>query len=344
MPPQKSPWIGRALVAVLIVAAVYAVTRNPQWRDFEWSAFVASSRQVRPGWLLAAVCCVFSTHALRVVRWMRLMRPIQKNVRFADIFSATVIGFGAVALLGRAGEFIRPYLIARRTGVPVAGQISIWFLERFLDTLMILGLAGAAIGSMQWGADAELAAWVRGAGNMILAAAATAFAGLFAIPPFFGRFRKPALRLAGPLPPRLQNRLGEALARFDEGLQGLRDLPSIASVFGSSAVLWLVLWLAFHCILLACLPDRSFDAQQTIVFMGLLMVGSLLQVPGIGGGVQVATVAALTRVFGVAEEPASVTAIVVWLTTFMLAVPAAFLLLARQGLSFKSLRQLKSER
>ncbi len=317
--------------------------RGAQWRDFEWSAFAASFRQLRWDWLLAAACCVFFAHALRVIRWMRLMRPIERNARFMDIFSATVIGFGAVALLGRAGEFVRPYLVARRTGVPVTGQLSIWFLERFLDLAMILGLAGSAFGSMNWGAESEFAAWARGAGRAMLGAAAAAFAALLALPPFFERLRKPALRLASPLPLRLRGRLGAALARFNEGFQGLRGLPSAAHVFGTSAALWLVLWLAFDFMLRACLPDRSFDARQISVFMGLLMAGSIVQAPGIGGGVQIAAVAALTRVFGVDEEPASVAAIVIWLTTFMLAVPLALLLLARQGLSFQALRQLKSE-
>ncbi len=271
------------------------------------------------------------------------MSPIKRNARFTEIFSATVIGFGAIALLGRAGEFIRPYLIARRTGVSVASQMSIWFLERFLDLLMILGLAGGAFHSMNRGVDSEPAAWAWGAERAMLTAAAASFFVLFILPPFFDRFRKLALRLMVPLPVRLQDKLGKILARFSEGFQGLRGLPSVAYVFGSSALIWLALWLAFDFILRACLPDRSFDARQIMVFMGLLMAGSIVQVPGIGGGVQIAAVAALTRVFGVAEEPASVTAIVIWLMTFMFAVPLALLFLARQGLSLKALRQLELE-
>ena len=343
MSSPKNPWRGRIIAAVLIAAVAYALMRNSQWRNFEWSAFAASFRQLRWGWLLAAACCVLSSFVLRVIRWMRLMSPTKRNVRFADVFSATVIGFCAVALLGRAGEFVRPYLVARRAGVPVAGQLSIWFLERFLDLSIILVLAGSAFGSMNWGADSELAAGARGAGRAMLGASAAAFAALFILPPFFDRFRKSVLRLAVPLPPRLRDRLGGALARFGEGLRGLRGLPSAAHVFGSSAVMWLVLWLAFDFMLRGCLPDRSFDARQISAFMGLLMAGSVVQVPGIGGGVQVAAVAALTGVFGVDEEPASVAAIVIWLTAFMLPVPLAPALLARQGLSLKALRQLKSE-
>lgn len=329
--------------AAAVAALVWIVMCSPQWRDFEWSAFAAGFRQLRWGWLLAASCCVFSAYVLRVIRWMRLMGPIERNVRFTDIFSATVIGFGAVALLGRPGEFVRPYLVARRAGVPVAGQLSIWFLERFLDLSIVLALAGSAFVSMRWAADLELAAWARGAGRAMLGASAAVFAALFLLPPFFDRFRHAVLRLAALLPSGFQDRLGGALARFGEGLQGMRGFSSAVYVFASSAVLWLALWLAIDFMLRGCLPGHSFDAQQIAAFIGLLMAGSVVQAPGVGGGVQVAAVAALTGLFGVEEEPAAVTAVVIWLMAFMLAVPAALVLLARQGLSLRALRQLESE-
>ena len=343
MSSPKSRWKGRILAAAAAAAVCWAVMRSPQWRDFEWGAFAAGFRQLQWGWLLASVCCVFSAHALRAVRWVRLMSPIRRNARFAEVFSATVIGFGAVALLGRAGEFVRPYLVARRTGVPVAGQISIWFVERFLDLSIVLVLAGSAFVSLQRAADLELAAWARSAGRAMLGASAAVFAALFILPPFFDRFRLGALRLAQPLSEKFRDKLGVMLARFGEGLQGLRGFSNAARVLAASVVMWLVIWLAFDCMLRGCLPDRSFGVLQISAFMGLLMAGSVVQAPGIGGGIQVAAVAALTGLFGVDEEPAAVTAIVIWLTTFMLAAPLALALLARQGLSLRALRQLESE-
>lgn len=343
MSSKKSSWKGWIVAAVLLGGVVYAVMSNPQWRDFDWAAFGDSFRRVHLGWLFAATACMLSTFAIRVARWKRLMRPISRDVRFKDLLTATVIGFGALALLGRAGEFVRPYLIARQAKVPVAGQISIWLIERFLDMLMILGLAGTAISYMDWGTDSELAEWARGAGYGIIGVAGLACVVLFVLPQFFDQFKALALKLAAPLPMRFQDKLADILTRLGEGFQGLCDFPSVAYAFGSSALMWFVLWLAFDFLLRACLPGQSFDPQQVLVFMGFLMVGSVLQVPGIGGGVQVATVATLTRVFGVDEEPASVAAIVIWLATFMVAVPPALFLLARQGLSLRSLGQLNSE-
>ena len=59
--------------------------------------------------------------------------------------SPTVIGFTGLALLGRAGEFIRPYLIARRTDLPFSSQLAVWTVERIFDVgaftvLMVLAI------------------------------------------------------------------------------------------------------------------------------------------------------------------------------------------------------------
>ena len=342
MSSRNKSWTGWIVSAILVGGVTYSVMNDPQWRKFEWSGFVDSLRQVHLGWLAAGAACVMSTYFLRVLRWKRLMRPIKRDTSFNDIFFATMIGFGAIALLGRAGEFVRPYLVARNENVPVAGQLSIWLLERLLDMLMILVLAGTAISSMDWGEDGELAEWAGNIGFGIVVAATAAFLVLFILPQFYDRFQALAVRMTAPLPIGLQGKIARILTRLGEGFQGLRDFPSVAYAFGSSAFMWVLLWLSFDFMLRASLPNHSFDAQQVLVFMGMLMAGSILQVPGIGGGVQVATIVTLTCVFGVDEEPATATAIVVWLTAFMMAVPAALVLLARQGLSLKSLRQLES--
>ena len=59
-----------------------------------------------------------------------------------NLLSATVIGFTAITLFGRPGEFVRPYLIALKEKVPVTSQLAAWLLERIFDLLMALLLFG----------------------------------------------------------------------------------------------------------------------------------------------------------------------------------------------------------
>ena len=54
-----------------------------------------------------------------------------------------MIGFTALALLGRPGELIRPYLIARHTNLSFASQVAVWAVERIFDvggfTVLLVG-------------------------------------------------------------------------------------------------------------------------------------------------------------------------------------------------------------
>ena len=66
-----------------------------------------------------------------------------------NLLSATMIGFTAITLFGRPGEFVRPYLIARKEQVPVTSQFAAWVLERIFDLLMALLLFAFALTRVQ---------------------------------------------------------------------------------------------------------------------------------------------------------------------------------------------------
>jgi uncharacterized membrane protein YbhN (UPF0104 family) len=83
---------------------------------------------------------------------------------------------------------------------------------------------------------------------------------------------------------------------------------------------------------------------SAVLLLAVTMLGSLLQLPGVGGGAQVASFIALTQIFGVDPEPAAAAAIVLWLVTFAASILVGIPLLIREGWSMGELRRLaKSE-
>ena len=44
-----------------------------------------------------------------------------------------MIGFTAVALIGRVADPVRPYLVAKKTGLPISSQIAVYIVERLSD-------------------------------------------------------------------------------------------------------------------------------------------------------------------------------------------------------------------
>src|SRR5215475_5482730 len=69
---------------------------------------------------------------MRALRWRVFLEPVCKTST-GRLVPATFIGFTGLALLGRAGEFIRPYLISRKENLPFASQVGVWTVERIFD-------------------------------------------------------------------------------------------------------------------------------------------------------------------------------------------------------------------
>jgi hypothetical protein len=69
-------------------------------------------------------------------------------------------------------------------------------------------------------------------------------------------------------------------------------------------------------------------------------VGSVLQLPGVGGGAQIASFIGLTRIFGVEQEPAAAIAVVLWMITFAGSTLIGIPLLIHEGMSVGQLRKL----
>jgi hypothetical protein len=69
------------------------------------------------------------------------------------------------------------------------------------------------------------------------------------------------------------------------------------------------------------------------------MLGSLVQLPGVGGGSQLATISTLQRVFEVPPEIAASCGILLWMVTFMTVIPTGLILAHRERLSLRKLSQ-----
>ena len=82
------------------------------------------------------------------------------------------------------------------------------------------------------------------------------------------------------------------------------------------------------------------DESGAMLLLAVTLVGSVLQLPGIGGGAQIASIVALTAIFGVEQEPAIAIAAVLWITTFAGNTLVGIPLLIHEGMSLGELRQL----
>ncbi len=100
------------LLAVLAIGFFFYKFRNSiTLEGFHWSLVAESLREARISLLLLSVAAIYVCFAIRALRWMRFCRALGQT-HFWNVYSATLMGFTCTFLLGRAGEPIRPVLIA----------------------------------------------------------------------------------------------------------------------------------------------------------------------------------------------------------------------------------------
>ena len=130
------------LVFTLLVSALLVW----RWREahFEWKRFFATLTGVDGSWLAVSIVFMLLSYVGRALRWEAMLRPLRPRVSLWNLCSATVIGFTAIVLLGRAGELVRPYLIAIKEQVSFSSQMAAWLLERVLDAVVVLLIFGFA--------------------------------------------------------------------------------------------------------------------------------------------------------------------------------------------------------
>src|ERR1700722_17513115 len=140
---DKKRYFAYALVAAILAALIYMQFRT--WKGFDWATFWAQGKQISLGHILQAVALIYISFGLRALRWKIFLRPVRPETSVLGLIPPTLIGFTGLALLGRPGELIRPYLIARREKLPFSSQMGVWAIERIFDlgaftTLMVLAI------------------------------------------------------------------------------------------------------------------------------------------------------------------------------------------------------------
>ncbi len=127
---NKKKVVTTALLVAVLGALVYLQIEH--WREFDWGRFTAETGGMSKLHILVAVGLIYCTYLLRAVRWKVFLKPICKT-RSSRLVAPTFIGFTGLALLGRPGEFVRPYLISKKENVSLTSQIGVWTVERIFD-------------------------------------------------------------------------------------------------------------------------------------------------------------------------------------------------------------------
>ncbi len=316
-------------------------------RGFDWKLAGRTFTQVRWQWVALSLIPIFGTYWGRALRWSVFLRPLKPHPSMRNLFSATIIGFTAITLFGRPGEFVRPLLIARKEGVPVTSQIAAWVLERIFDLLMALLLFAFALSrvqtsGMQVGGKLE---WVLAAGGRIVGVLCIAIlAVLLSLRHFAEPLRLRLLGLLHHLPHKRVAGVEKLLNALFLGVESMRSDSALVLVLVYSVVEWILICLCYWCLALSFADVLTLSLVDVLILMGFLSFGAVVQIPGVGGGMQVVAVLVLTELFAVRFEVASAFALFLWAITFVAIVPFGLLVALKEGLDWHSLKRIGQRR
>ncbi len=312
-------------------------------RNADLSSVAAELRRGRPGLLVLALGTTLTTYVTRSLRWQYLLRGIGPT-HFVTAFRTTVIGFAASFLLpARAGELVRPYLLARQEGLPFTATFATVVLERVLDMVTVLILFSAYLLSGP-GAEQASPAMFRAvkvggvAAGAVTAAILVVFFLLAGRPEALGRA---VLRVERVLPARLAHLVARLAQTFAEGLAAVRNPRHLAMVLLWSFPLWLSIALGIWLGSLAFHIQISFPASFLI--MTVLVVGVAVPTPGAVGGYHEAYRLAVTTFFHAPNDRAVGAALILHAISFVPVTLLGIVFMAQEGLTLGRVRVLARE-
>jgi len=330
-----------AVVFLLLGLLVYLQFRT--WKNFDWAHLL----EYRLRWrhIIHGVALIYVAYFLRAVRWKIFLRPVKKDASLWGLLSATLIGFTGLALLGRPGELSRPYLIARREGLSFASQIAVWSVERIFDVggftiLMVSAIfLPSKLHAFVANAPESVRHWIHLTGyslivlvlGLFLAALTMAYRGNVLAAWVEARFHHLAENLG--------HRIAQRIREFTIGLNTIHGPVSFLLITAVSVLMWWMIALSYKEVTHAYgWPALALSATQVLLLMGGSMIGSMVQLPGVGGGSQLATISILDHVFNVVPKELAVSCgIMIWLVSFVSVVPVGLVLAHRERLSLRKL-------
>ncbi len=342
------------LLAFLVIAALlYGLRGSVHYKGFSWTKLGEAVRGARLDLLLLSLAGIYVCYWIRGLRWVRLSRHIGPAGVWS-VYAATLMGFLAIVLLGRAGEPVRPLLIARRENLPIAAMFGIYVVERILDIAVTILMTGWTLvylpGLLRETETSESRVHSASLLPVLQKAGFVLFAGVGAAAVFLvylsvtrgGILARTMVRWHHS--PGWRGRAARILAGFLEGLQALRTWRDLAEAIGLTAMHW-ALVLAIYCWVPRSFGGTlaSFGMRSAVVTLACTMLGSTVQLPGIGGGSWVGSFLAMTLFLGIANEPAMAAAVTLWLVTFAGCAIAGVPLLLREGMSLGELRRIARE-
>jgi uncharacterized membrane protein YbhN (UPF0104 family) len=337
---KKSQWIVGILALVALIALVLWARTHVQ---FNFHVFTSQVALADWRMIVFAGLCIYANFVFRAFRWSQLVRHMQK-VPPMSLVGSQVIGFTAVALIGRVADPVRPYLVAKKTGLSLSSQVAVYIVERLVDAGSVALLFSIAMvwvpGDVILNAMSHtfllahlashhrlIALFAAQYGGLVLTVLGTLF--LFAVRLAGGSVAAFFERSFGLISKGLGQSVGNKIRMFHAGLDTIRSWRDFAVVVGLSLSMWVLICFAYFetCRAFTASPELAgITPSQCVLLMVASGGASIIQLPVIGWFSQIgAVMLTLTAILGANAEAATACAATLLLVTFLGIVPVGLI-------------------
>ena len=344
--------LGLVVLAALIALGFYAQHRHP----INWHEVVQQFAQSRWSYFGLGIAGIYIAYIARATRWAYLLRH-HKKVSPLSLVASQVIGFTAVALVGRVADPVRPYLTAKKTGLSIANQLAVYFVERLFDfgTMAVFFSIAMIILFQDQNASSSLIVQSTHSGFLAKFAGprVAQFGGL--VLTLFGVIFLVIIRISGTAVAAVMEKtlglvsenvgkvVGEKIRSFQAGLDTIRSLNDFFIAAGTSFAMWTLIALAYFFTLRAFTgsPElSSITFSQAVVLMMISGASSVFQLPVLGWFTQIGIVAAtLVGIFGIGAEASTACAAALLLVTFLCVIPIGLIWAQFENISLRKVTQ-----
>ena len=333
------------ILGLIVLAALVALVLLERDKiHFDFSVF--ASQLALADWrrIALATGCIYLGYLFRSVRWALLLRPVRKISPFS-LLGTQVIGFTAIALIGRVADPVRPYLVSKKTGLPLSAQFAVYVVERMFDLgSMALIFSTVLLGTREILPHPELLLRVARGGLIGTAAMAAFTISVRMAGGVVAAFMEKSLSIFHAA---LGRSVGQKIRTFRTGLDTMRTFSDFALASALSLGMWGLITMAYLETTLAFTASpqlASMTLPRCMVLMASSMIASGFQLPIIGWFTQIGLVAAaMSAFFGVAAEPATACAATLLVVTFISIIPVGLIWARFEHLSLRKVARESEE-
>jgi len=324
----------KRLVSLVITCGISVALLAWVFAEVDLNSALQHFRSANLWWLLVTLGAIFFSYIFRGVRWKYLLAK-GDSLSETTLTHACSAGFLAIILLPlRAGEFVRPYLLSRKSDVSMSSGLASVFVERVIDIVAVLGLVLVSVAEIE---NVPPVVQTGVTAFSIIAIGAVCF--VVSLVALRERGKKIFCFLLGFfsfLPQGLRDKL---LGAYDDIVDGFSSVNSPRRAFAvlfSTIGLWSSIILVYQSLVVAFGLQSLSGLGVTIAALVALAIAAP-SAPGFLGTFQFGCVLAMSELYGVDQSLSVAYSIVAHLIQMAFAVVAGMYSLKWLGFGFSDL-------